>query len=67
MISKNQLNILTNIMKYLNDKDKKLLDNYLTIHNILMTMYARHIFRFHSNWKKIKLVQNVNYEYILND
>jgi hypothetical protein len=64
MISKNQLTLLNNMMKYMNDKDKQVLDDYLTFHNILMTMYARHVFRFHSNWKKVKVMYNVNYEYI---
>lgn len=36
MLSKNQLKILDSIKFYLEDKD--LLDDYITFHNILVTM-----------------------------
>ena len=64
MISKNQLKILDSIKIYLEDKDKELLDDYITFHNILMAMYARHLFRRDANWHKINISYNVNYKYI---
>jgi len=64
MISKNQLKILNSIKIYLEDRDKTLLDDYITFHNILMSMYARHLFRRNANWTKINLSYNVNYRYI---
>ena len=64
MISKNQLKILDSIKSYLEDKDKDLLTDYITFHNILMTMYARHLFRRNCNWKKVNIAYDVNYHYI---
>jgi len=47
-----------------NNIDKELIDDYITYHTILMSFYARNVFKINSNWIKLKRSYDVNYNYI---
>lgn len=65
MFSKKYKEIIENIIKKIqNQTDKELLDDYIAYHSVLMSLYARNLFKSHSEWTKIKKSYNVNYSYI---
>lgn len=65
MFSKKYKEIIQNIIKKLpNDIDKELIDDYITFHTVLMSLYARNLFKINSHWMKLKKSHDVNYSYI---
>ena len=59
---KSILNKLINNM--VNDPNKILLDEYITLHNITIALYARNVLCIHGNWTKLKKLYQFNYEYV---
>lgn len=65
MFSKKYKEIINQfILSLSNTKNKILLDDYISLHTVLMAMYARNVFRFNSNWNQLKPSYRVNYTYI---
>ena len=66
MLSKQHKIILTKIINDMknDDENKILLDDYITLHNVIIALYARNIFRYFADWKKIKKNYRINYDYI---
>ena len=65
MLSKSQKTIFEYIANTIaEDSDKELINDYITIHCVIIALYARNLFRYHSSWIKIKKLYNFDYKYI---
>ena len=65
MFGKRHKQIIKNIIEKLsNDSDKQLIDDYFAYHTVLISFYARNVFRINSNWINLKKSYDVNYNYI---
>jgi hypothetical protein len=65
MITRRFQAILTNINSYLkDDAEKEMNEDLLKIFNYVIVMYARNVFRYNSNWKRVERIYDFDYEYI---
>lgn len=65
MITRRFQAILININSYFEDgAEKELNEDLLKIFNYVIVMYARNVFRYNSNWKRVERIYDFDYEYI---
>jgi hypothetical protein len=65
MFGKKHKQIISKLIQVIsNTKDKTLINDYFTLHTVLMAMYARNIFKYNSNWDKLKISYRINYSFI---
>ena len=65
MLSKSYKEILNKIIINIKDEDIKiLLDDYITLHNVVMAMYGRNVFCRNGNWTNLKRSYSFNYQYV---
>ncbi len=65
MITRRFQAILTNISTYFEDgAEKEMNEDLLKIFNYVIVMYARNVFRYNGNWKRVERIYDFDYEYI---
>jgi hypothetical protein len=65
MITRRFQAILTNINSYIEDGvEKEINEDLLKIFNYVIVMYARNVFRYNGNWKRVERIYDFDYEYI---
>jgi hypothetical protein len=64
MFCKKYLDTLYDLNKYFEPQTKQLNIDFLTLFNHYIIIYSRNVFKFNSNWKKMKPDFSVDYEYI---
>ena len=65
MLSKAHQQIFYSFIATLTDEHNKiLLTDYISLHNVVMAMYARNVFCYNGSWKKLKRSFDFNYDYV---
>lgn len=65
MLSKAHQQIYYSFIATITDENTKiLLNDYISLHKVVMAMYARNVFCYNSNWKRLKRSFDFNYNYV---
>ena len=65
MLSKAHQQIYYSFIESVKDDEIKiLLTDYISLHNVVMAMYARNVFCYNGSWKRLKRSLDFNYDYV---
>ena len=65
MLSKAHQQIYYSFIESVKDDEIKIiLDDYISLHNVVMAMYARNVFCYNGSWKRLQRSFDFNYEYV---